>query len=68
MVDLSSGPGGPIEWNFNNYIFLVAGLLVFSVVGKKKSKSPTCFSIQFSFGAFRAEILELVCHGFCSVK
>jgi len=34
MVDLSGGnSGGPIEHGFNNYIFLFAGLLVFSVVG-----------------------------------
>lgn len=33
MVDLTSPKSGPLEHGFNNVVFVVAGVLVFTVVG-----------------------------------
>jgi len=34
MVDLTGGSsGGLLEHGFNNYVFVIAGVLVFSVIG-----------------------------------
>jgi hypothetical protein len=33
MVDLTSPRSGPLEHGFNNMVFIIAGVLVFSVIG-----------------------------------
>jgi hypothetical protein len=36
MVDLSGGPDGPIEHGFSNSVFIIPGIIILGLSGKRK--------------------------------